>query len=166
MRRLGTFTFLVAAFLALSACGMLGIGNAEPSACDGISSTVGGCDADRPVFSGTTCDAVAEELGVQLNDQLLEIVNGPERSDESKATRVRHRESLAVSLANNHLREMGLIRDCGVDGFLAVSEQQFSDEFRMVIGQYAWDGPRHGTYEEWLDQLREYLQVIDMDESA
>ena len=152
--------------LVLSACGLVGPApSSEPTTCDGIGSTVGGCDADRPVFNGTTCEDIALELGAQLNDQLLAIVNGPDDPEESKATRVRHRESVAVSLANNYLREEGLIRECAADQFLETAEQEFSDEFRAVMGGYISDGPP-GTYEEWRQQLRAYLEMIDVDESA
>jgi len=148
---------------ALAGCGLVPASTSEQSFCDGISDIVGGCDPDRPTFSGQTCDEIAREFGRQVDERVLAIANGPDDPEESKAVRVTHVKTLSASLVNRYLREQGLVSECGADEFLVTAEEEFSEELRLVAGNYLHDGPP-ATYEQWRDELRAFLQIIDQDE--
>ncbi|MDQ2964233.1 MAG: hypothetical protein M3R57_00060 [Chloroflexota bacterium] len=149
--------------LVFAACGV----GAAPTEtfCDGISSQLGGCDPDRPKFSGTTCDEVAREFGREIDTRLLAIYRGSESREESKAVRVAHMTSVAAVLANLHLRRLGLIKECTAPAFLDVAEQQFSDELRAHAGEVLYDGPPV-PYAEWRKALLGMLIILDQEEDA
>lgn len=137
-----------------------------PSYCDGIDASLGGCAPDRPTFTATTCTEVGREYGTQLNGRLLQIYRGPEFvTDESRAVRASHVMTLTTSLANLHLRQIGIVAACGVDEFVAGAEQDFSPELKAQAGKYLDDG-REVDYATWLSALRGLVQIIDMEEGA
>lgn len=137
-----------------------------PAFCDGIDASLGGCAPDRPAFTATTCTEVGLEYGTQLNGRLLQIYRGPELvTGESRAVRASHVMSLTTSLANLHLRRIGIVAACGVDEFLAGAEQDFSPELKAQAGKYLDDG-REVDYATWLAALRGLVQIIDMEEDA
>ena len=93
----------------------------------GIDASLGGCAPDRPAFTASTCTEVGLEYGTQLNGRLLQIYRGPEvMTEESRAVRASHVMTLTTSLANLHLRRIGIVAACGVDEFLAGAEKDFS----------------------------------------
>lgn len=155
---------LVALVLAVGGC-TLPSGSAGDSSCDGIDAQLGGCDANLPVFVGTTCEAVGSETGRELNDRLLAVYHGPEEAnDASRAVRAHQVMTVTTSLANAHLRSIGIIAECGLDEFVAAGESQFSPEFKELAGVYLNDGPP-ATFEDWLAEWRSVARMIDMEEN-
>jgi hypothetical protein len=149
---------------ALAGCTLF---NAPASTvCDGISSELGGCDADRPSFAGTTCEAVAQEFGDQLDSRLLAIHRGPDSGGESKSVRATDYAIVAASLANLHLRRIGLIRECSAPDFVRVAETRFSEDFRSVAGALLHDGDVPASYAEWRDWLMALMTIIDSEEDV
>jgi hypothetical protein len=109
---------------------------------------------------------VAREAGRFLNDRLLKIYRGPAAAGgESRAVRGGHTMSLIVSLANLHLRQRGIIAECGVGEFMAASQGELSDELRQIAGTYLYDGDPV-PFGQWLTELRNLLSIIDMEEGA
>lgn len=136
------------------------------SFCDGIDASLGGCAPDRPAYAGTTCDAVGHEFGRQLDERLVAIFVGPDSlNGESKAVRANHVTTVALSLANLHLRQIGIIRECGADEFMAAAELEFSPDLKAQAGTYLHDGPAV-TYDAWLANLHGIAVIIDIDEGA
>jgi hypothetical protein len=164
-RRIIPIATSVVLSLAVVGCGVLG--SPSPSFCDGIDAQFGGCDADRPVFNGTTCADVADEFGRQINDRSLAIIAGPaDANGESRAVRMTHLMVVAASLANKHLRDNGLVADCDMDEFMAEAEAQFSDELRQRAGEVVDDGSHVRTYEDWRAALVGFVGVIDQEEDV
>jgi hypothetical protein len=137
----------------------------EPSFCDGISSAVGGCDPDRPTFAGTSCEAIAHEFGEQLDRRLVAIHGGPEDPEASKAVRAQHFTTVAASLANNHIREIGLIKECSAEPFVAEAETRFSADLRDHAGELLADGDPV-PYDQWRDELLDLMALIDLEEDG
>ncbi|MDQ2966121.1 MAG: hypothetical protein M3R57_09770 [Chloroflexota bacterium] len=163
----GSLVFAVATILVsglLAGCGVLA--TPAPTTCDGIGSEIGGCDPDRPRFTGNTCVAVGQEAGRFLNDRLLPIYRGPDAvGGETRAVRGGQMMSLIVSLANIHLRQRRIIADCGVDEFIGAARGEFSDELKQIGGTYLYDGDPV-PFDQWLVELRNLLSIIDMEEGA
>jgi hypothetical protein len=139
---------------------------ARPSFCDGIDASLGGCAPDRPAYAGATCEAVGHEFGRQLNARLVRIYVGPDVvNGETKAVRVGSVTSVSLSLANLHLRRVGIIAECGADEFIDAAEFEFTAALKADAGKYLADGPAV-SYEEWLADLRTFASIIDAEESA
>jgi hypothetical protein len=168
MRKGSRSTLLVLALAVWSAAGCQGQLTTQPSPtyCDGIDASLGGCAEDRPAYAGTDCAAVGHEFGRQLNDRLLPIFSGPDVVDQqSKAVRANHVTTVALSLANLHLRESGIVGACTANAFIAAAEQEFGAGLKAEAGKYLHDGPAV-SYEEWLANLTSIAQLIDLDEGA
>lgn len=157
------FLFLV----ATAGCGLGQAPDAEPSPsyCDGVSTEVGGCDADRPTFTGRTCSEVAKEFGLQLDRRLVEIHTGPDSATASKAVRAGHYTSVAASLANLQLRRAGQIKECSAGAFVNEAESVFSSELRAHAGELLHDGDPV-TYLAWRKTIVDMMSIIDMEEDA
>ena len=155
---------LVALTAILAGCALSRAGSPTSSSCDGIDAQLGGCDANRPTFAGADCQAVGRETGRQLNDRLLAIYRGPEAvGNESRAVRASHVMTVTTSLANAYLRQIGIIKKCGVDEFMAAAQTEFSSDFKTLAGTYLNDGPPV-TFDEWLAEWRSVVRIIDMEE--
>lgn len=76
-----------------------------------------------------------------------------------------HLMVLTSSLANKHLRENDLVRQCDVEEFLAAAEAQFSEDLRRRAAEFLDDGTQERSYEEWRAALETFLMVIDQDEN-
>jgi hypothetical protein len=138
----------------------------RPSFCDGIDAQIGGCDSDRAQYSGTTCAEVGREFGAQLDERLLRIYAGPDVANgESKAVRAASATGVTLSLANLHLRRIGIIKECGVAEFMAAAEPLLSEQLHGQAGLYLSDGVTV-TYAEWLANLRSMASIIDAVEDA
>jgi hypothetical protein len=162
---------LVAGVLAIGAIVTVALTPDPPDpheVCDGVERTFGGCDPDQPSFTGDSCSAVGAEFGVQLNQRIVAILRGDDVVDgQGKSARVNAAEYLTTTRANQHLREIGIVADCGGDEFLAAAEAEFSDELKTDLGPALSEFQDHEyTYEEWRANLRKTLRVIDMDEDA
>lgn len=165
-RRVGVVIAIGLIPLLVSAC----VGEQQPGAsndvCAGVSEALGGCAPGQPTFSGDTCAEVGREYGEQLDDRGLEIINGPAVAEgSSRAVRLNDLKVLAAIRANQHLRERGLIQECGVEEFVAAAEAAFSDEFRSRAGDFLSDGDPV-SFEAWLEDLRSVLVILDQEEGA
>lgn len=155
---------LAVVVVVLAGCGLSVGGSSTSSSCDGIDAQLGGCDPNRPSFRGIDCESVGRETGRQLNDRLLAIYRGPEVvGNESRAVRASHVMTVTTSLANAYLRQIGIIKACGVDEFMAAAQTEFSSDFHTMAGTYLNDGPPM-TFEDWLAEWRSVVRIIDMEE--
>ena len=153
---------LVLAVLLVGACSAFVAGEPSESQCNGIDAAVGGCDPDLPSFSATTCDAVADEAGRQLDARLRAVYAGPEETDgETRAVRAGQVESLTIGLANQHLRRIGLTGKCPSQPFVTRMELAFSDTLRQQAGAYLYDG-EPVSYETWRADLASIASILDM----
>ena len=151
--------------LLLTSCGLTG-GTPTPAFCDGIDAELGGCDSDRPTFSGETCSAVAQEFGRQLSERAVRIFDGPQTVDGNDRTaQLTHVMVLHIQLANKHLRDTAQAVDCDVPEFIEAAVVAFSPEFRERVGANAFHG-QIVSFEQWLEDLERFLIVIDQDEDA
>jgi hypothetical protein len=133
--------------------------------CDGISAELGGCAPDKASFTATDCDGIAREFGAQLEARILAIAEGPESSEESKATRVGNVVVVTSQLANLHVRRSGLIKECTASAFVDAADSAFTPEFRNVVGRYLHDGPAV-DYATWRASLSQELSILDRDEDV
>ena len=156
--------WLVILTAALSGCVLSGVRSPTSSSCDGIDAKLGGCEANQPAFTGADCRAVGRETGSQLNDRLLAIYHGPDVvGNETRAVRANHVMTAATSLANAYLRQIGIIKECSVDEFVAAAQPEFSNDFQALAGTYLNDGAP-ATFGDWLAEWRSVVRIIDMEE--
>jgi hypothetical protein len=73
--------------------------------------------------------------------------------------------TLTTSLANRHLRGIGIVATCDTDEFLAAAQTKFSPSLKANAGTYMWDGPTV-DYATWLSALRDLVRISDMEEGA
>ena len=153
---------LALSVLLVGACSAFIAGQPTESQCNGIDAAVRGCDSDLPSFLATTCDAVADEAGRQLDARLTAIYGGPEETDgETRAVRAGQAESLTIGLANQHLRRIGLTGKCPSQPFVARMELAFSDTLRQRAGAFLYDG-QPVSYETWRADLASIATILDM----
>ena len=74
--------------------------------CDGISSEVGGCTAERHIFTGTTCDGLAREWAEVLDRAVVAVLDGPD-AVEQQARSVRLRQALVITTGDMTKRPQG-----------------------------------------------------------
>ena len=136
----------------------------HPSVCDGVSSEIGGCAAERHAFVGSTCEELAVEWGGILDRQVLALLHGP--TDPSQAISARLKQVIVILSTdmNTRLRELGLADACDVPAFLAAAEPTFSAELREKVGGALFDGDPVATYDDWLADVARTLAVIDAGE--
>lgn len=167
-RRSGLIVAVSIAGLLVAAGGVLVLAGAlapDPrETCAGIPRRVGGCDVPQPSFSAATCAGVGEEFGIELHRRGLAIIDGPASANgESRSVRLTGAIVLVVGRANQNLRDRGMVKQCGVDEFIAAAELQFSEPFKSRVGDYLFDGTER-PYSEWLADLKRFARVIDMGE--
>jgi hypothetical protein len=135
-----------------------------PSVCDGVSSDIGGCTAERHPFVGASCEELAKEFGGVLDRQVVALLNAP--TDPSQAMSVRLKQTVVILTTdmNTKLRELGLAETCDVPAFLAVAEPEFSADLRAKVGSALFDGEPAATYDDWLADVTRTLAVIDAGE--
>ena len=149
----------------LTSCGLVA-GEPTPSSCDGIAAELGGCDPDRPTFSGETCSAVGDELGRQLSERAIRIFDGPQSVDGNDRTaQLTHVMVRHILLANKHLRDTGQAVECDVPEFTEAAVAAFSPEFKERVGANAFHD-QTVSFEEWLEDFKRFLIIIDEDEEA
>ena len=131
----------IALLLLVAACG-IGATEPTPEVCDGIAAELGGCDGDRPTYSGTTCAAAAEEFLRQFSDRGNRIIDGPAVVDgNERSSQLVHAMVLHVQLANKHLRDTGQVAECEVPEFLEAAVAAFSPDFTERVGAHAFPRP-------------------------
>jgi hypothetical protein len=97
------------AALACSSCSGGSSSTPDDRVCDGIQASIGGCDANQPTFVGTTCEAIATELGDQAVQRLQAIVAGPDIvNGYGRSGRVQLLQSLITVRARQQLERQGL----------------------------------------------------------
>lgn len=129
--------------------------------CDGISSEVGGCEP-RHSFAATTCGGLAEEWARELDRKVMPIVRDPDQDPTQAASVLMHQAVVVVTVdMNARLRSLGLVGECDVPTFLAAAEPHLSAELRDGAGALLFDGNPPTTYQDWLDDVRRVLRVIE-----
>lgn len=164
-------TLAIAAAVAVALVTVVGIvafanpfGKDPNEVCGGIPREMGGCDIPQPSFSAATCSGVGEESGIELHRRGLAIIEGPALANgQSRASRMVVMTFLVIGRANQYLRDQGMVKQCGVDEFIAAAESQFSEPFKARVGDYLYDGTER-PYSEWLADLKRTARVIDMGE--
>ena len=162
LRAISANATVVALTVLISACGWVqSDAVASPTVCAGVGATVGGCDANQPVFTGDTCEKVAREFGGQLDERLRPILAGADVVDgEHKSVRMAHLEILLVSRVNEYLRSDDVALQCAPEEFLNVAEDEFSAELIETAGQHLFASePR--PYSEWREDLLRTLGAIE-----
>jgi len=153
------YAILLAIVATIASCAP----TASPSqaVCDGISSEVGGCTAERHKFIGSTCEALGKEWGEVLDRAVVAIIDGPE-AVAKQARSVRLRQALVIATAdmNTRLQELKLQADCDLPEFMAAAEPTFSEKLRAGVGAALFDGSP-ATYEDWLEDVRKVARSID-----
>ena len=134
--------------------------------CDGVQSTLGGCDENQPTFAGEECDEIAGEFGEQLNERIVAILDGEEVIDgQGKSSRVSGAQFLLSVRVNQYLRRSDLVRECSAEPFLTVAEAEFSVQLKTELGPTMSAFQDHQyTYDEWRADLLQTLSIIDTDE--
>ncbi len=143
---------LLASLLAVSGCqGVLGPTTTPgASLCNGIPSDIGGCAPDRPSYTATTCEGLAEQWGAEVDRRVVAIINGPANAD-GKQRSVRLTEAIRLSsiLAGMRMIELGIHESCDVANFLPIGKQQFSEELKAGIGGVLYDGDPVASLADW-----------------
>ncbi len=164
--------------LVAAVAGMMAVASCQPGAggpmsptsfppapaqrvCDGISSEVGGCEP-RHSFAARTCSGLAEEWARELDRKITSIVRDPDQ-DPTQAASVLLRQALVVVTIdmNTRLRGLGLAGECDIPTFLAAAEPHFSVELKEGAGALLFDGNPPTTYQDWLDDVRKVLRMIE-----
>jgi len=80
---------------------------------------------------------------------------------------VRLKQALVIVTTdmNTRLLELELVETCDIPAFMAAAEPTFSAELRAKVGGGLYDGDPMATYEEWLDDVKRTLRVIEYGES-
>jgi hypothetical protein len=133
-----------------------------PTVCDGISSEVGGCTANRHTFISDTCQDLAREWATVLNEAVVGVLRGPaEVGNQARSVLLRQAVVISTVDLNSRLAELGLRGTCKVPEFMATAEPVFSAELRRGVGDAMYDGLPPASYEEWLTDVRKTARIID-----
>ena len=134
----------------------------DPPVCDGIPADVGGCDSSRPVFAGSTCEAIADEWVAAIDERVLPIIDGPPVADGmQRSSRILNVLVVSSVVAGMRLNELGLLNSCDAPAFLEAAEMGFSDELQDGIGANLFDGQPPASREDWDETLFKAIRIID-----
>ena len=149
--------------ILIAGCGpFAGASPTNPPVCDGIPADMGGCDSSRPVFVGTTCEAIADEWVAAINERVIPIINGaPVEDDLQRSSRISNVLVLSSVVAGMRLDELGLLDSCDAPTFLEAAETGFSDELQDGIGATLFDGQPPASREDWDETLFRAIRIID-----
>jgi hypothetical protein len=151
---------LVAAFLT-SACTPGRASSPTPSPCDGISAEIGGCDPDRPTFSGTTCAEVGAEWGETVDRRILAVIDGPrDVGGKAKSVRISDAMVLAFVLSTLHLDTLGQLSGCTADEYFAAAEPEFTPDLKARIVDALYDGDPVATYDQFIFEVKRVLKPL------
>lgn len=136
--------------------------NPEPSICNEIPSTFGGCDPDRPVYVGSTCPELAAEWGRDIDKRIVAVIRGPADANGS-AKSARNIDALVLSsmVLNMRLEALGIRGSCGLDEFWPTAEQQFSADLRAGAGAVMWDGDPVVPFDDWATRAKDIVGIIE-----
>lgn len=134
----------------------------SPTVCDGISSELGGCTADRHAYTGNTCQDLAREWATVLNDGVVAVLRGPaEVGDQGRSVLLKHVVVITTVDLNARLAELGLRNACDLREFMATAEPVFSAELRTGVGDAMYDGLPPASYAEWLADVEKTASIIE-----
>ena len=157
---------LLAAIAVIAACNAAPQASPTQEVCDGISADMGGCTAERHKFTSSTCADLAREWVTVLDPAVVAILDGPDGvNNDGRSVRLKRAVVITTLDMNTRLRELELQEDCDAPEFMAVAVPLFSDKVRSGAGNALWNGNPPATFEEWLDDVRRTLRVIDDGES-
>ena len=146
------------------------LGSAEPTKpplCDDISATAGGCDADQPAYTGTTCADLAREWGDEVDRRLTAVIDGPAVVEgEAKSAQQTSVLVLTSTRLSMYMDRAGLLDSCDLPEFLPIAEGQFSDKLREGVGEIIYDGEPVVSYEAWLADMERFIAVIDTEDDS
>lgn len=154
---------LLAAVAVIAACNAAPQASPSQEVCDGISADMGGCTGERHQFTSTTCADLAREWVTVLDPAVVAILDGP--AGVRRSSLLKQAVVITTLDMNTRLRALDLQADCDAPEFMAVAVPLFSDKVRSGVGNALWDGEPPATFEEWLDDVRRTLRVIDDGES-
>jgi len=156
---------VVAGALLLLSAFLTGCGQAvatKAASCDGVSSDVGGCAADQPTFSGTTCAEVGAEWGEIVDERSLAVIQGPANADgKARSARLKDVQVLAFVRAADHMGEVGILGSCHSAEFVGAAEPKFTPELRASVGGAMYDGEPVVTYTEYLADVLQTARALD-----
>lgn len=134
----------------------------DPPVCDGIRADVGGCDSSRPVFAGTTCEAIANEWVAAIDERVRPIISGPPVEDgKQRSSRISDVLVVSSVIAAMRLDDLGLLDSCDAPTFLEAADTGFSDELHDGIGATLFDGQPVATRDDWAEELLRAIRIID-----
>lgn len=148
-----------------ASCAITGSPSPAATVCDGISGDIGGCTAERHTFTATTCEGLAREWATVLDRQVVAILNGPADPVQGVSSRLKQAVVIVTTDMNTKLRDLGLADSCDVPAFIAAAELAFSPDLRAKVGAGLYDGYPMATYEDWLEDTKRTVSVIDAGES-
>ena len=149
--------------IIIAGCGPIaGASPTNPSPCDGITADIGGCDSSRPVFVGTTCEAIADEWVAAIDERVVPIINGPPvEGEQQRSSRISDVQVVASVIAAMRLNELGLLDSCDAPTFLEAAKTGFSDELQGGIGATLFDGQPLASRGDWEETLFRAIRIID-----
>lgn len=160
-RMLG-FAMLLAVVAVIAACNTAPQVSPTQTVCDGVSSEMGGCTAERHDFTSSTCADLAREWATVLDAAVVAVLNGPDAvGDQGRSSLIRQALVITTIDMNVRMREVGLQADCDLPEFMAAAEPLFSAEIRARVGDALYDGKPPATYDEWLQDVRKVARLID-----
>lgn len=162
--RLLAIPVLLAVVAGVASCSPVAQSSPQPSpaVCDGVSSDMGGCTAERHTFIGDTCQDLAREWATVLNGGIVRVLQGP-AVVENQGRSVLIRQALVITTVdlNMRLQELDLQADCDQPEFMAAAEPRFSAELRAGVGDALYDGLPPASYNDWLQDVRNVVRTID-----
>ena len=157
---------LLMATTTLAACGATGSAPPSQQVCNDISADMGGCTIPRHTYTSSSCADLAREWAGALGPALLTVLDGPPSAGgNGRSVRLHQELVIATADLNIRLRALNLQAQCDVPEFLATAEPLFPSRLRTGVGEALYDGNPVSTYDDWLDDVRRTLGVIDDDES-
>jgi len=139
-----------------------GTSQPNPTVCDGVSSELGGCTANRHSFTSDTCQDLAREWGTVLNEGVVAVLRGPaEVAGQARSVLLKQVVVITTVDLNARLDELGLRNTCTLQAFMATAEPVFSAELRGGVGDAMYDGLPPATYEEWLADVQKTASIIE-----
>lgn len=134
----------------------------SPTVCDGVSSELGGCTANRHTFTSDTCQDLAREWATVLNEGVVGVLRGPaEVAGQARSVLLRQVLIITTVDLNERLRALGPRGTCKLAEFMATAEPVFSPELRAGVGEAMYDGLPPATYGERLADVQKTARIIN-----
>ncbi|MDQ3493485.1 MAG: hypothetical protein M3452_09545 [Chloroflexota bacterium] len=100
-----------------------------------------------------------------MDRRIVPIIRDPDMDPGQAASSLQIQALVVVtSDMNTRLRALGLVGQCEVSPFLASAETHLSDELKEGVGAILYDDQPPSTYEDWLEDVRRFLRVIEEEE--